>query len=66
MHTPGKDKFPRFGDQDDDNGEEDLGLDLSKGSIAITTRGTMFHKPHEYKFLTPNADLRDWWLHGFR
>ena len=41
-------------------------LDLDKGSFAIKTRCTRFHKGQEFMFLTPNADVRDWWLHGIK
>ena len=41
-------------------------LDLEKGGFTILTRATRFRACQEFSFLTPNADVRDWWLHGIK
>jgi len=42
----------------------DTRLDLEKGALSLITKGTAFRKSQEHIFLTPNAEMRDWWLHG--
>ena len=68
--SPGrKDKFPDSRskrDLHDDDKESESEFDLATGSITITTRVTTFHSAREYLFLTPSADMRDWWLHGIK
>ena len=41
-------------------------LDLDEGSFIIRTKGSSFSKPATHVFLTPNSDVRDWWLEGIR
>ena len=39
-------------------------LDLDHGSFTLTTKATRFRKATAYKFLSPNSNVRDWWLQG--
>ena len=60
MMSDSKNLCPKHVHQD----ELDTRLDLEKGALTLTTQGTAFRKSQELKFLTPNAEMRDWWLHG--